>query len=151
MEAVGPGYEPPGRLEESSGALLAEPPAQTVLQLPPPVPRTEPPWGPVVLGGVSLLALGATLGFALAADGRVADGRQASRILLARESRAQDAQAWAQLGDLRASASALETGAWASGVAAAVAAVAAVAWYWLLPPEGGWKWASGPTSVRWRF
>lgn len=120
---------------------------------PPPQPQPEFPWGPVVslVVGTGALTTGIVLG--VNAEAKSDEAKSAARRLHSLNdagtvSREQVAE-WARETE-RLQGEAQSEGAWATGfiVGGAATLVVAGIWYWLLPPEGHWRWAAAPTGVR---
>lgn len=126
---------------------------QEVLVVPPaPPPRPGPwfPWGPLLTGTAGLGAL--TWGLVLSATAGD-EYKQARRVAawLADAPPSVDDQTRAKLAGQarRMQDRARDDDAFAGWllIGGGAAVVAAGIWYWLLPPEGKWRWAVGPGAI----
>ena len=117
-----------------------------------PAPRARPqfPWGPLVsmtLGGVGLTT---AVVLAINANDRFAEVQAASEALRVHRDELSEEGLQQRLGVVRDRRSeARDYARWAtiSAVGGGAALLTGLAWYWLLPPEGKWRWAVTPMGV----
>jgi hypothetical protein len=141
LEVYGPEFE------DEDTELLEIPPA------PPPQPQPVFPWGPLLTGTAGLAALTTGIVMGVTAEDKSDEARTAARQLL-RAAEAPDADKeqlaqWArQTRDLHDEATSQRV--WANGLmlGGGVGLAIAGAWYWLIPPDGKWRWAVMPTGLR---
>ena len=142
------------RAVEVEGLQVVEP--VQVPRAPPPRAQPQFPWGPVAALGVGGVALTTSLVLAIGANDRFGDVQLASeelRIHQAELSKDDLERRQAVLHDRRTAARSYERWATLFAMGGGAALVTGAVWYWLVPPEGNWRWAVAPTgaSLRARF
>lgn len=118
---------------------------------PPPQPQPTFPAGPVVLAVLGVA--GATTGIVLgvgAADRRRETRRGAKEIIRLTEDLSDEdlSDLQSQIYDLQRSANTHQKWSNITLVAGGSSLVIAAIWYFLLPPQGKWRWAATPTGVQ---
>ncbi len=132
---------------DDDGELLEVPPA------PPPQPQPRFPWGPVLTGTAGLAALTTGIVMGVSADDKAEEAEAGARQLLqaaqtddvSEPQLAQWARQTRKLGDEAAS-----DRAWAHGlmIGGGAGLLLAGAWYFLMPPDGKWRWAATPLGAQ---
>lgn len=116
------------------------------LRVPPPRPKASAPWGPVIVGGSGVVALGTAIATAIAA----ANNRAAVDEALGRIDDPMDLtpDVLNQLQDKEDTAKTFETVTTGLLIGGGAALTAAAIWYFVLPPDGGWQWAVSPGGLQ---
>ena len=129
---------------------------EQLLDVPPaPPPQAQPrfPWGPLLTGTAGLAALTTGIVMGVTANDKSDDAKAAARQLLqAAEDDTADRQQlaqWARQTQALGEEASTER-VWANGlmIGGGVGVALAGAWYWLMEPDGKWRWAATPTGMR---